>query len=792
MSLANRWNSDVFSMCVALREQSNCPEQLTLIRRGVYKAKPLLASLEALHSKNEETLGSFSERLFRSEVLTPLESIDREGLHECEVQSIRAYTLQFPKYFEVLNSLLYDSQNAAAQRDLDVWLDFLSHLESGMEKLRRRRGGAPVLYRLMWLPANHLDEYYVEGREIVFKGFSSASDSILEDFYFEALNDPERIRGKVCILLEFDAACRRKAEGIRSWSKYPAENEHLFAPYLRVKVGVREPLEQFPTRRADAHFPVLRIQLHGTEALAPVPQLLDWNHEASVSINKLLEIALVFAIHSGSPNISNTLLGIEGALREQVCALPDFITACTFEVDSLSGAAWRAAWTTAAMAAAIVSVSVGPLSALVLLWHTGRVHTMLAQAARAKVQFRHACGYRQYAESASMQEALEASHCKEQYLQRTLQSIREDIMEDLTLESLLWQFERHLVRCRELHEHISRQPAGETDELRQLVCRLVTMLIEAGFVEQVVVGAREVKQTMDMSYPYPLSMKDDLDHERWSAIRENLQGWGQNGMLHPVLADLEVGNQIHEEPGPSGLQSPKSVLARLDHLRVFLSHLRLLLPLGLPDSGKSTVLNAAFGFRFPAGRTAELRTQTLQICECADYPWLRVVDAPGYGDAVAARNDAVRLAESLAEGCAGLMFAIVVLVSGRDVQSTLDAEVQAFKQMGVRFVVVLTQADVRFEQLSCDRLNEENPAEGSPEEAQLFRRVADEIKEEDRRRVERLVGDDPVTTLYTCLAGKFVERRRGEAVEPEVKQAFFDHMQPCTGAGIKEAILREL
>ena len=211
----------------------------------------------------------------------------------------------------------------------------------------------------------------------------------------------------------------------------------------------------------------------------------------------------------------------------------------------------------------------------------------------------------------------------------------------------------------------------------------------------------------------------------------------------------------------------------------------MLVPLGVPDAGKSTLFKKVLGIDVASGYGKDGRTGQLLF-----NPWpapvfdasLRpafVVDAPGFGDAeVKQRNDVMRLVASFAEDdafCSTLRI-VRVLVSGRK-DERLDEMLARLDKASVRVctcrppyadlppylralchqtpapyivcdahcvqvLTVVTKVDENFKK-RCEEL----PRMGKSAKEAARKKIADDILSEDKE----VSGEDNL--LYACMKG---------------------------------------
>jgi len=205
------------------------------------------------------------------------------------------------------------------------------------------------------------------------------------------------------------------------------------------------------------------------------------------------------------------------------------------------------------------------------------------------------------------------------------------------------------------------------------------------------------------------------------------------------IADVEVDKYSLRKSNGSMLGTKEGV-----------SRLRMLVPLGVPDAGKSTLFKKVLGIDVASGYGKDGRTGQLLF-----NPWpapvfdasLRpafVVDAPGFGDAeVKQRNDVMRLVASFAEDdafCSTLRI-VRVLVSGRK-DERLDEMLARLDKASVRVLTVVTKVDENFKK-RCEEL----PRMGKSAKEAARKKIADDILSEDKE----VSGEDNL--LYACMKG---------------------------------------
>lgn len=771
-----RWDNQLFATSVDLREQLNQPMQLTLVRRGVYvgTGKPLSDSLEAVHRQHTglgtvdqfEAVTNFVEAARQVGRFTYQPAPPVDLLFAGQLEAIRAYTLERPAYYKDLNKLLYNHQNAQKDPQLDAWQEFLLQLDTGLAKLRRHQqaeraasGAQPSkLFRLCWIPTTILQQHYQEGNGVVFKAPVSASPKVLEDFYFRPIQERSLdIAGKECVLFEFDEALSEKAVDIRFVSDYPAEEERVFSPFTRAQVEVQRVWTRFfheeaqpparGSRLVDGH-PIRHVRLCAVERLEPLPAVLEWN--SGIGIEKLIQLGIVIGSHQSDSKVVQTLLQIEERIEMMVtvASIDDFNQFIRLTNPP----------------------SLVHLLFALIPWAMMLVNPkgFASQLNRLKEKAQAAIG-----------KALQVPLCK---WTETLTTLQEDVGRDMVLEpmSLLRQLRENLQQCQILVQEAESPtalrdtkpeggeaslPDGDEPEERLLIKSMLGMLIEAALIQGLVNG--DPKVCAAMRSPFPVFQPGSL------ACLQSYQPNTGGQLLHPVLAAIKVGNKV--VTGAEKLTEEErtmAVLASLDHLRVHLSGHRIVLPLGLTDAGKSTVLNKVFGLQRPAGlsKASAGRTRTLTFAPCIGMTEVLVADAPGVGDSEKARNDAVSLGLSLAD-IQGLLQVLVVMASGRDTQSSLDTFAEMLRQHPVPVIVVITHADKRFSDLSKDK-------NGKPKEMQKrdwWRKQAKDILDEDAERVNKLF--PTATKVYTCFAGPFSQSEDTEddevdSVNPSFVTAF--------------------
>lgn len=722
----SRWATELFASSTDLREQANQPVQLTLVRRGVYVGTgDFFQSLGAVHEAHPE-LGD--TRTFQQQVGNFVDKAIRTGrfpsaspappvelLTKGQMQAIRAYTLQSPAYFNSLNKLLNASQNAVFDTRLNPWQEFLFNLDTGLKTLQQHQqqgtGCSPRLFRGSWIPLDILEQHFNVGNLVVFKGCSSASTLVLEDFYLLGLSRPSEIEGKCFVVLEFDEAASREAVDIRFLSAIPQEEEWLFPPYLRVKVAADSPLEEFESSAKPRHsHPVRCLRLCGLQRFEPIAAVLDW--KGGIRTGKLLELAILVAAHQEHDGgLTDTLLQLERCFRGTQDSFPQDLDAALFDYPRFHKAFQKPldlgdqGWSFDAGA------GLG-LNAVALGWN---------------VRF------------------IEAMQCVEKL--KTLEG--EVRMAMGSPEDCFRQLERNLGQ----HKALLQAVMSGNREGKEVILSLACMLTEARFIGKQVFA--DVA-----SNPFTCNrLQRGVDSEVWKQkLSEQQRRHARHFptlfsghtdisalFIHPVLAELEVGDEVSASREQwRGEKAAKGVLALLDRLRLALSRTRIVITVGPPDSGKTTILNRVFGLRREAGLGEHGRTKVLTLTPCPDMPDVLLADVPGFGNSEDALNHAFSLAQSLT-AIEGLVQTVVVLKSGRHEQHPVD---ELLRYLRPPVLVVMTQADKRF----LDLVQEPKPA--GVKNRDWWQQKASEIKEEDARRIQN-VFPTATATLYTCYAGPF-------------------------------------
>eukprot|EP00811_Abedinium_folium_P004950 NODE_14560_length_1101_cov_6.987680.p1 GENE.NODE_14560_length_1101_cov_6.987680~~NODE_14560_length_1101_cov_6.987680.p1 ORF type:complete len:347 (+),score=66.82 NODE_14560_length_1101_cov_6.987680:1-1041(+) len=230
-------------------------------------------------------------------------------------------------------------------------------------------------------------------------------------------------------------------------------------------------------------------------------------------------------------------------------------------------------------------------------------------------------------------------------------------------------------------------------------------------------------------------------------------------------SELEVllteGDNLLAEPesmeGADPRQVARYIVGNFGLLRQVMARSRIIIPLGLPDAGKSTFLKKVYGIRCATGLGRAGRTPAITL-----YPHPRfyehnhapifVADVPGFGDVIAARNDISRMLLSLAAIPAFRQsFVIMVLIpSGRPVLGQIKELTDKMDADGVYYEYFITKVDKVYEDRIEDTHNKfKEGLEGGTDMRQeaARREVARGILHDDREQVH----DKP--HHYLCLAG---------------------------------------
>lgn len=479
----SRWDHELFQF-LDVRQQSNEPAQLTLVRRDVYKSdkQPLASHMDRLHKQHLQdfqqqrpairvTMSTLKEEFkqmcrevegLRLPEREAAASMDLSSLLTSQREAIYAYTLPAPKYYKILNDQLHEARNAVAEPKLNLWQEYLYQFDTGLARLRdsqRKRGHvAKKLYRLAFLPEVIAAEHFSpdsDHDDVVFKAFSSSTTSelVARTFFEEQKLDPEN-RGKVPVVFELDEVASSEAVDIRWLSKIRGEQEWVIPAYFRAKVVACEDATDFGPG-------VRRVHLRGLRRLPQLSSVVDW--QEGVSVSQLLGLAVLLCSQQLVPGYES--LGLAGdlsnaglSLAMSLVRLEDLMHGATKPEDP--------EWFTPLVAAGLVGGGVGVAVevAVVGLAAVSGVGFLLAGlfALTATVAYLSSGEKRQEDQSRSRLHAAAASWCEQ------LKSVGGEVRGDLEQEGpagLLAQFFRGFFEGEMLHKATSVLQPGELGRL---------------------------------------------------------------------------------------------------------------------------------------------------------------------------------------------------------------------------------------------------------------------------------------------------------------------------------------
>ena len=675
----------------ASRHLVNEPAELTLSRAGQYSRRADPGSLCRFLS----SLSLDASNAANTALEWATNNCGKCNLNCAQLLAIRAYTLDQPPIYEAFNQALYEGGHHVPK-----WAGFLDAIDSGLEQLSRSQVTPSRLYRLAWIPDAILEHFKDVGSEIVLKACNSTS----EEPRWEFLNSTVSKDTKTPVLLEFDSRACCNAAKITAISAFAAEREWLLRPYFR---GV---VREVGEATAPSGKKVMRICL---DTLKEIPMNRAMFDDSLVPTERLLQLALFIALHAPDTGIGSAMFDGLQHLEEAIEVASPALTA--EEVKRL--------WADYRKSIPIVFLAL-PLLAIpgVILPAALAVGAFAITAAAVEYKngkFKH--GLKKHVRTIKTAEELANKSVED------LQSVNH--LNPPPPDCFYHQVRTHTEGYRHADtsdphrnaEHYIVGALGKTPEQTRLLHWLRASL-GATLIAKAVDGTLPVIES-----PFPLRDK-------------------------PMKVAVELGERVFSSTPTEANEAARFAVARVMHLRLHLSRLRILFPLGLPDAGKSTLLKHVYGIDVPAGLLGAGRTAGFTIHPHPNYDaGLRpafIADAPGFGDKELDRNDVMRLALRVAcddSAFRSHMRVLRVIMSGRHVESALD-EVMPKLEPGQYFTVV-THADERFRQLCKEAMRE---LKGASREAKAKRReeLADQIIAEDRQRL----GDD-CALIYACPVG---------------------------------------
>lgn len=641
---------------------------------------------------------------------------------------------------------------------------------------------AKTLYRVAWLPQETVEKHFKEGNQVVLKGATSTTTStkVASYFYNLGVTNPDPSIKKQCLLLEFDALACKEAVDIRFLSDFPQEEEWLLPPFFRALVQSIEKVESIFEQRVYPDFPVLRVRVRGLRRLPPLSGLMKW--EMGLSIGQLLGLTITLAAHSLAARSRD---GLGDALR-----VSEALAILTTEADQEEhkkkgrkvklhfkiGAGVTAAGIVGSLGCAVAGLVAtvatgGAAGAGLALWALGVWGTATIQHGMNGVltTFQE----RRLAKSRSgklsrLQASTEYWAAKVSKLAPVLQQKWEEVPAEV-LSQLGANFEA-----------LQREVAEGGSQEDTLLERLFAMLMEAEVIGKIL----EVGTFSDQA-PLSIQLPEDV------VEKFRPEGWAK-ATWHPVVHSICAADQVFKlmrapaptntEDAPDAWQQVRSDLhlphmclfACLDQLRLRLSRTRIVMPIGLPDAGKTTVLKHAFRLEgLSAGLQEEGRTKSLSFSPCPacelDSSEVLIGDVPGFGDAIEERNAVVRVMLGfLNEQLRDMMLVLLVQRSGRDVTTPLDELAGEIAKVGAHLFVIFTHADERFNNISKEA-KKYGTKQRDPE---WLKKCAEKIKTEDEEWKKRHFPENPPRSFYACFEGQLALRDECGEEEDEEEEGY--------------------
>jgi GTP-binding protein EngB required for normal cell division len=724
-----------------IRNLLNEPALLHEIRAGTYK--PKFGTLEeALANINKHYYPTAANPFTQAKAHFDHSSKAHICAHLNMEQKIAAYvyTMVHPPYYRNLNSCLYGCENGNPHIDLELLGDVIYFIWTAI-CASQAGPDAPApdkkLVRIAHIPDQMYVDYYKEGAQIVCKAFSSAATA--EQWQFVAIGQQPNCTP---VVLEFDEKACGQAVDIRQLSAVgDAEDERLFFPFFR---GTITKIEQ----TADPSGRILpRVYITGLPSVAPTREVLD---PTNCTHMDLLDAALLIGLHcvsgrEGEPDpglaYMEILENIERAMAKAVVvtdpnAIRQEYRDSSIEYRDLEG-----------LISAVVSA--GGSAGLILL-------ALIPVAIAAELRRRNLQKAAQKVEGdrQSIAEDAKASAVERdlgvQLADLAMPSVDEGLFEQVrrcskeyikALDDLRVPPEEEEEKKEEEDEE-EEEGAAESVEERVFLLWL-KMWMQLSVMQTAITGKSKA-----FTSPFPIA-----DSERSVVIGEG----------DALLTQLPEGTAEGEDgDGPGPVVSPaRYVVGNLGILRELLARTKVIVPLGAPDAGKSTLLRKVYGINCPSGLSVAGRTRVAALYPHPtlydkDHAPVFVADVPGFGDVVSVRDQITKMILGLATkpGFRSNFVVQVCICSGRPVKSHLEEVTKQLEAANVPFEFILTKVDKNYEARVVDLYEKRKSApktarKGMPKMTDRADRekVAAEIKEDDKRQV----GGRPF--VYACLSG---------------------------------------
>lgn len=811
----NRWAHPIF-VDAAVRDQLNAPKELMQIQRGCFQPRSeqggFALAMAQLHEHCRSTLGPNHFQDVVDWVGDNIEALQLAYpcLEREHVQALRAFTVERPTaYYRALSELFYPLPNGEASPDLRWWQEFLYWFDDGLDRLckqqRERAERVDNLVRVCWLPTDYLERLYQPGTTVIFKAPMSTSETVQWEFLL--LNCHEHnANSKVPVILHFDSSLTRQAARVYDHiSAFPAEREHIFRARLRAQITARSVEYPLPSGIA-----ITNVYLTALPESRPLPRVL--NHDLTSSAD-VLTVAGLLGLHM-DPSTGAALLD---PLQRIETALNYCVDAREMHTGWLSrlAEAWHllrqgeeiTATEWPELAPCVKSVRSCKRSAKISVY-VGMGSLALALSAVLGIDY--IASFTPW-RTISLEKNLDAAYTVSPSITFALHAgmrLGHVSMISSALSGVLSSAAGvfHGVRCLASAVSSSRVDHAATDQERERREAVAEAVVRLGYdgparlVESVVREDALQQAPRDLLRPHSSSgaayqqhVSSGHAHQRDNesigdaesrevaslALLVNfLIGSRVTGLLlddgveevaqafvspfpldgHHVNIALEVGDRVFED---LTLETDKETAARqavaiADLLRLRLSRVRILLPMGGPDAGKSTLLKKVYAVNVQAGLSSGSRTATLSLhqhpAHDPDYLPAYVMDVPGCGAKLRARRDVVRLAVFLAshDSFAGMVSPLFLVKAGRPLESDTLAVARAVADAQCPVHYVVTHADKRFQERieDADRLHEESrDPYWNTEDSAVIDRIAAEIRAEVREHL----GQEPL--FYACFDG---------------------------------------
>jgi len=699
------------------------PRELVAIRRNLYPGKDTEEEIRSsfkdighAHKKcGEEKSQNALERVFE---WARRESDAQHGLCQKynlgfeDLVHLRAYTLDVPPYFRELNPILYKLDHSGRScPELLPWTSFLNHVDKALHKLQQQQqqqhkealakgmvDPQRTLKRAAWVPSDKLEGPDFEVRKtITFNATMSSTteDETIETFYNDSMTK-NLAEGKQFVVFVFDEDLRAEAPRISEFSEFPREKECLFRVWTSAEIVSRE--RTFIGQREQC-----LIHLRGRCAMPSISGVLDWEPERGAGIAAVLKFAVMIGAHMDRDSAFSKYLRQIFQVVEHNIAMAVELTAARLGPHRLEHN--------------ISTVGCCNIVGMGLArWHIPE---------RTKRSRKMTDGEKQ---------KLQQQFIKEQgdKLVEKLDAMKANNLSEMTLREILGYISTHWLEYneaqqgsrqldQELEDQEKEQNEQEEHETKVLLYWL-KMNLAAEMIADIIAGTVDVGIAES---PFPV-----LERDVFSSDSDNC--------VNPAWVALVVGRAVLE-PAESKAEASCRCLAALDLLRVITSRIRLMVVLGLPDSGKTSLLNEVFGLRLDAGQGQAGATKFLTISEGPDFDkdkWpMLLVDIPGVKDVIETRDDVIQMTMSMLEHdhIKDALMIVVVYASGeRD--KDFKKLVQAYHDKCPKMAFICTMCD----KIYMDRAQLENLMDDSPRRKSL----ADEMKKKNREYVKDFMSED--------------------------------------------------